>query len=51
MSNRPSHYASVVVQPNPGSGKKALWHRVGRRRFSGRADMVFALRSRHVTGF
>jgi hypothetical protein len=29
MSNRPSHYASVVVQPNPGSDKKALWHRVG----------------------
>jgi hypothetical protein len=28
MSNKPSHYAYVVVQPDPGSDKKAAWHRV-----------------------
>jgi hypothetical protein len=29
MSNKPTHTAYVVINPEPGSNKKAIWHRVG----------------------
>ncbi len=29
MSSKPSHIAYVVSNPKEGSGKKAVWHRVG----------------------
>jgi hypothetical protein len=29
MSNKPSHIAYVVAQPEEGSDRKAVWHRVG----------------------
>jgi len=29
MSNKPTHHAYVVVEPQEGSDRKAQWHRVG----------------------
>jgi hypothetical protein len=29
MSNKPSHYAYIVIPPKPGSEKKGIWRRVG----------------------